>query len=477
MKKSSLVMGVVALVSAMTGCTVGPDYHAPQVQVKGKWADAPATQPGGTSAGGVSDEWWKGFKDAEIDSLVERAMKSGWDLKIAAQRVLESRAQNEIAGSRELPTVNAGATYDYYRKAGPLGAVKPGDYEWYLYGFDASWEIDLFGGIRRGAESAKASYEASIEAQHGVRLALAAEVVRDYIELRTSQRRLAIAEENLKYQERTLAITRERLRAGVVSDLDESRAEALVEATRATIPPLKSDAVRAIRSIGVLLGEDPDALTAELEKPAPIPVAPAELRVGLPADLLRRRPDLRQAERQLAAATARIGVARADLLPHLNLIGSLGAHDISASDLVDWSRRYGGIGPSVSWNIFDAGRTMARIESEKAATAEALANYQKKVLDAIAETENEMTTLRDEREREKSLEASVEANKRSVKTGSELYVEGVTDFITVLDAERSLAASEDALAVSEQAIGVHAVSLCKALGGGWAEADKTAAKQ
>jgi NodT family efflux transporter outer membrane factor (OMF) lipoprotein len=372
--------------------------------------------------------------------------------------------------SRQLPNVNATAGFSDYRHAGPLAPVRPEDYQWYYYGFDSSWELDIFGGIQRAVESSTATYQATIEASHGVRLSLIAEVVRNYVELRTSQRRLAIALENLKYQEHTLAITRERFAAGVVPNLDVYRATSLVEATRSTIPPLKADAKRSIRSIGVLLGEDPDALAKELGTPVTIPMAPAQISVGLPADLIRRRPDLRQAERQLAAATARIGVASADLYPHLSLLGSLGAHNVSTSDLFDWSSRAFGIGPSISWNIFDAGRTHARIDAEKAAVAEALAQYQKTLLSAIAETENEMTGLNSEREREHSLQQSVQANRQSVSAGWDLYLQGVTDFTTVLDAERSLTASEDALALSHQSIDVHAISLCKALGGGWQSA-------
>ena len=455
----------------LSGCTVGPNYHAPDMKVKTRWpkdeVSSAATRPSLTAGEAPSEEWWKAFNDPHINGLVSRAMKSSYDVKMSADRVLQSRAQNTVVVGRELPNLNAGGTYDYYRRSGPLAAVRPGDYQWFYYGFDSSWELDLFGGIRRAIESSTASYQATIEASRGVRVTLAAEVVRHYIELRASQRRLKIANDNLRYQEHTLSITRQRLAAGVVTDLDVSRATSLVAATRATIPPLKSDEKRSIRSISVLLGEDPDSLVAELSAPAPIPSPPHRLSVGLPADLLRRRPDLRQAERQLAAATSRIGVATADLYPHLSLLGNLGAHDVQTSDLFTWSRRHAGIGPSISWNIFDAGRTRARIDVEKASTAEAIAHYEKTLLDAVAETENEMTGLNNERDRAQSLRESVDANRQSVSIGSQLYLRGITDFITVLDAERSLATSEDALALSDEAIGIHAVSLCKALGGGW----------
>lgn len=467
---------MVALACAVvSGCTVGPNYHAPPMKVKTSWpqdevsspATRPATQPSLAEGQPLSEKWWKAFNDPHIDSLVERALKTSYDLQIAAQRVLESRAQNTFVAGRQLPNLNFGGTYDYYRRAGPLAAVRKNDYQWFYFGFDSSWEIDLFGGIRRAVESSTASYEASIEASEGVRLTLTAEVVRRYIELRTSQRRLAIARDNLRYQEHTLAITKQRLAAGVVTDLDVARATALVTATRATIPPLKSDEKRAMRSIGVLLGEDPDALAGELQAPAPIPTPPERLAVGLPADLLRNRPDLRQAERQLAAATARIGVATADLYPHLTLLGSLGMHDVKTSDLFMWSvARHFGIGPSISWNLFDAGRTQARIDLEKATTAAALAQYQKTLIDAIAETEDEMTGLNNERDRGQSLGESVDANRQSVSIASRLYDQGITDFLSVLDAERSLVTSEDALALSDESIGLHAVALCKALGGG-----------
>jgi outer membrane protein, multidrug efflux system len=473
------LMRMMALACAVAGgCTVGPDYHAPDMKVKTSWPrdEVPftATRPSLAAGEPLSGQWWKAFNDPHLDALIQRAMKSSYDVKIAAERVLESRAQNTVAAGRELPGVNAGGTYDYYRRAGPLAAVRKGDYQWFFLGFDSSWELDLFGGIRRGVESSMARYQFSLEASRGVRVTLAAEVARRYIELRASQRRLAIARENLGFQEHTLTITRQRLAAGVVTDLDVSRATALVAATRAAIPPLKSDEKRSIRSLGVLLGEDPDALAPELQVAAPIPTPPGRLAVGVPADLLRNRPDLRQAERQLAAATAQIGVATADLYPHLTLLGTLGAHDVKTSDLFTWSAaRHFGIGPSVSWNIFDAGRTRARIDIEKAATAAALAQYQKTLIGAIAEAEDEMTGLNNERDRAQSLEESVDANRQSAAIASRLYLQGVTDFISVLDAERSLAASEDALVLSDEAIGVDAVSLCKALGLGWPASDRT----
>ncbi|HUO08846.1 MAG TPA: efflux transporter outer membrane subunit [Phycisphaerae bacterium] len=479
---TAAALAIVAC-AAMTACTVGPDYHAPQMTVKNAWADAtaeittqpasaqpttsPATKPALQVGKAVDTQWWKQFDDPHLNTLIDQAMKSSPDLVIAANRVLEARAQSAVTASGQYPSANLGGTYDYYHRAGPLAATIPGDYQWYQVGFDASWEIDVFGGIRRSVESSTATYQASIEEARGVRLTLISEVVRNYVDLRAAQRRLLIARRNLEYQQNTLKITRERLAAGVVGELDVSRAEALVAQTSSTIPPLQDKASEAVRSLGVLLGQDPDQFSGLLQTDEPIPPAPGSLAVGLPGDLLRRRPDIRAAERQLAAANAQIGEATANLYPRFALLGGIGQLDVETQHFFDWSRHYAAIGPEMSWDIFDAGRTNAQINSQKAATAAALARYQKTVLSALAEVENAMTSLNSERERHAALADAVDANRKSVATASQLYIQGVTDFITVLDSERSLAASEDALAASEQAIDIQVVALCNALGGGW----------
>jgi len=278
---------------------------------------------------------------------------------------------------------------------------------------------------------------------------------------------LEIARRNLELQERTLDITRARLAVGMVGELDVSQAEALVANTRAFVPSLNDQISQAIRRLDVLLGEEPDRRLGELAAVEPLPQPPATVAVGLPNELLRQRPDVRAAERRVAAATARIGVATADLYPRLFLNGTVGQYDINTlSDLAGWDQRYFGIGPVVQWKVLDAGRTRARINAASANTDQALAGYRKTVLNALAEADNALSAFNAQQERRTSLAAAVAADQKSVNTANALYRQGVTDFLTVLTAERSLAAAEDTLAHSQQALGNDLIALYKALGGG-----------
>jgi NodT family efflux transporter outer membrane factor (OMF) lipoprotein len=466
-KHLPLCLGLLAMVP---GCMVGPDYKRPAEQTRTTWepSTAPTTRPSSVIVNEpITEKWWSTFGDAEIDRLVERALRSNPDLDIAASRVREARAGYVFAVGAILPKVDATGSYSFNRHDGPIGQVAPGDYQFYQAGFDASWEIDVFGGTRRGVESAQATYEAGVEEARGVQLTLIAEVTRNYVELRTLQRRLAIARYNLGIQEHTLDITRQRLAAGVTSDLDVSQATALVANTRATLPLLTDQCKQAVRRLSILLGEEPDALAGELATEGPIPQPPPRVSVGLPAELLRRRPDVRAAERHVAAANARIGVATADLYPHFALVGDIGQFNLETSHLFDYSQRYYGMGPEVQWNIFNAGRTYARIDAEKARTATALALYRKTVLAALAEAKDSVDSFNAEQDHRASLADAVTANRKAVTTATDLYRQGVSDFLGVLDAERSLAASEDALAQSDRTVATNAIALYKAIGGGW----------
>ncbi|MGA2500031.1 MAG: efflux transporter outer membrane subunit, partial [Tepidisphaeraceae bacterium] len=458
----------------LEGCTVGPDYKRPSEQTATSWESgaAPTTRASSVVVSEpIVEQWWSTFGDNWIDQLVERALRSNPDLAIAACRVREARAGLAFVRGAEAPKVQAGGSITDNRHFGPLGEVEPGDYNFYQAGFDASWEVDVFGGTRRAIESAQADMGASVEEYRGVRLSLAAEVTRNYVELRTVERRLAIARHNLSVQERTLELTRQRLAAGVTGDLDVSRATALVANTRATIPILADQAKQAIRRLSILLGEEPDALAGELAEEAPIPQPPSRVSVGLPAELLRRRPDIRAAERRIAAANARVGVAKADYYPQFALIGAIGQLDVDTEHLFDHSRRYYGIGPEMRWDVFNGGRTDARVNAEEARTARALAEYRKTVLGALAEAKNALDAFNAEQHRRSNLADAVAADRRAVRTATDLYRQGISDFLSVLDAERSLAASEDALAQSDRTVTTDAIALYKALGEGWQSTD------
>lgn len=458
-----------ALILLLTdGCMVGPDYHAPTQAIKmNQWGSAQNSAAAGVAAVPIPDQWWTTFNNPELTRLIERALASSPDITIAEQRVREARAGlRSVAGGR-YPQVGAGAGTMEYRRTGPLNTIYRESYSTFQTGFDASWEIDLWSGTRRAVESAGAALEATKEESHGVRVSLAAEVARTYVELRAGQRRLAIAHTNLALQQRTLELTRERLRAGVANDLDEARASGLVANTRALVPQLEDSNARLVRLLGILLGEEPDTLAGELAETQPLPTPPANVAVGLPAELLRHRPDIRAAERRLAASTARIGAAQAQLYPKLGLTGTLGFVSTRSEDLFDYSNRYFSSGPGLHWNLFDGGRVRAQVEAESARTDRALAEYHKSVLAALAEVENSLGSFHAEQRRHSALNEAADSARRAVTTATELYRQGITDFLSVIDAERSLASAEDNLAQSDRTVCTNLIALYKSLGGGW----------
>ena len=343
----------------------------------------------------------------------------------------------------------------------------PFDNNVYQAGFDASWEIDVFGGNRRAVEAGKAEVAAAEFGRRNVLVTLLGEVARNYVELRGCQRRLEIATNNLKTQQDALALTEDRFKKGLTSDLDVQQAATLLANTRAVIPTLETGIQDYIHRLGVLLGQPPEALLAELSAPAPIPSGPPEVPVGLPSELLRRRPDIQQAERQLAASTARIGVATADLFPKFSLTGIAGYESTSASDWFAGGSKFWSLGPTVQWRIFDAGRIRANIRVQNARQEQSLAAYEETVLMSFEDVENSLVAYAKEQIRRRSLEDAVTSSKDSLHLANQLYSNGLASFINVLDAERSLYQAEDALVQSDKAVTQNLISLYKALGGGW----------
>jgi len=424
--------------------------------------------------------WWKSFNDPQLDSLVERAVNSNHDLRIAGARVREARALYRIASSQLWPTVDAGGSYARQNQSKnqpvlgslPMPSGIPFENNVYQAGFDASWEIDVFGGNRRAVEAGKAEVAAAEFGRRNVLVTLLGEVARNYVELRGCQRRLEIATNNLKTQEEALALTQDRFKNGLTSDLDVQQAATLLANTRAVIPTLESGIQGYIHRLGVLLGQPPEALLAELSAPAAIPSSPPEVPVGLPSELLRRRPDVQQAERQLAASTARIGVATADLFPKFSLTGVAGFESTSASDWFAGGSKFWSLGPTVQWRIFDAGRIRANIRVQNARQEQALAAYEETVLMSFEDVENSLVAYAKEQIRRRSLEDAVNSSQDSLHLANQLYSNGLASFINVLDAERSLYQAEDALAVSDKAVTQNLISLYKALGGGWETLDR-----
>ena len=462
----------------LAGCSVGPNYEKPDLPVPADWKEA--QQKGVDARSTELARWWSAFNDPLLNSLVERAVRSNLDLRFAEARIREARASRVVTASGAWPTLNVSGGYTRNR-ASQNGVAVPGegtviapsggganlDQNFYQNGFDANWEINVFGGVRRSVEAADATIDATIEDRRDVLVTLLGEVAKNYIDLRGFQRQLAVARANLKTQQDTLELTQVRFQAGLASDLDVAQQEAQVNTTASQIPTLESGLKQAAYALDVLLGSQPGALWGELAKEAEIPSLPAEVLVGLPSDLLRRRPDVRRAERQLAAATAQVGAATADLFPKFSLTGIAGLQSVSASDWFTRGSRFWSVGPTISWPVFDAGRIRATIEIRNAQQEQALTQYERSILSAFQDVETALVNYANEQVRYRSLTDAVTANRRAVTMANELYIRGLNDFLNVLDTQRSLYVTESALTQSQATMATNLVALYKALGGGW----------
>ncbi len=459
------------------GCAVGPDYHPPKTEVPPGWDGQTVVSPAHPSRTTTDQvtlvQWWQAFNDPTLSSLVEMAIRSNLDVRQAEARIRQARAARAVAGAPLWPQVEASGIYQKSQgssEAAGGGAIATagGVRELFQVGLDASWELDIFGGARRSIEAATADLRAAVEDRRDVLVILAADVGTNYLNLRGFQQQLVIARKNLEAQKKTAEITHRRFEAGFVSRLDVANADAQVATTESQIPILESAARAAIYRLGVLLGREPAALAKELSVESPIPPTPPEIPVGLPSDLLRRRPDIRRAEAQVHAATARIGVATADLFPRFFLTGSAGLSSADLARLGNVSTsKFWSFGPSVTWPIFAGGRIRANIEVQTALQEQALLAYQKTVLTALQEVETALVAYAKEQEHYKSLAAAVASNRQAVDLAMKLYVAGKTDFLNVLNAQRNLFATEDALTQSTRTLGTNLIALYKALGGGW----------
>jgi outer membrane protein, multidrug efflux system len=474
----------LASLLALAGCAVGPNYRRPEIETPASFNERmpPSTRPVASRDVSLAD-WWRVFGDRQLNSLVDRAVEQNLDLRIAAMRIVEARAVLGVNRSLLLPAIDGTGGYNRSRRSlnsgfggrgGTGGVIDNGGFDretdLYSAGFEANWEIDVFGGLRRGVEAARAEFQAAVENRRDVLVSLLADVARNYIELRGAQRQLDIVRKNLQTQEQTLGLTRSRFEAGLTSDLDVARAEAQASTTRAQIPPLEDQIRRSIRRLSVLLGEQPEALLTELAAPAPIPMprgSVSSVAFGAPAELLRRRPDVRRAERTLAANVARVGVAIADLFPRFSLTGDFGwqaenTKDLDSSDSIAWS-----VGPAVRWQLLNFGRVTSNIEANRARAEQALTAYEQTVLIALEEAENAIGSYRREGQRRDALANAVAASQRAVDLADQLYRQGLTAFQDVLDAQRRLLEAESQFITSEQTVSTNLVQVYRALGGGW----------
>jgi len=448
-----------ATTALLLGGCVGPNYHRPAVDLPSGWNE---TAPVATAGPANAALWWRNFQDAELTSLVERGLKNNLDVQLAEARLRQARAARGVVIGGLLPGLTASGSA-LHGESKP----DPATDNTFQAGLDAIWELDIFGGTRRNLESANAAAEAAQASLGDVQVTLAAEVALDYLQMRSSQEQIAIAQENLSAQQHTAGLIHQRLTAGFSSALDAANADAQVATTASTIPPLKTSLQQAIHALGVLLGRPPADLVDELSPPGAIPPMPPAVPVGLPSDLLRRRPDIRAAEAQLHAATAQIGVAVADFFPQFSLTGTANyqsnvLRSLFAADNLSWSA-----GPGVTWPIFQGGSILANVRVQQALRDQAGVTYRKTVLTALEEVEDALVALDNEEDHRKALAEAVVQNRRALDLSTSLYTQGQADFLTVLVAEGSLYSSQTALAQSRQAAAADIIALYKALGGGW----------
>lgn len=444
----------------LASCRVGPEHAAPALDLPDQFVESATATPAE-----ADETWWRRFGDPLLDLLIDRAVAGNVDLAIARERVLEARALRESAHGSTLPSIDARANATRTSFSDD-GAFQRGvEYTALDAGFDASWEVDLFGRLGSLVDAADAEIGVAEEARQSVLVSLLGEVAREYVALRGSQRELAILRANLATQRDTLDLTRARAVAGLSPELDVARAESQVETTAALIPTFEARVRASIHRIGVLSGGLPGSCVAELEAEAPIPLAPADVAAGLPLDVVRRRPDVRQAERALARETALSAQATAELYPRLTLFASFGREARSASELFDASSNAWSIGAGLLAPLFHGGTLRANLRAQESRRAQAALRWRGVVLEALREVEDALANVAREREREARLVAATDASQRALAMARDLNAQGLVDFFDVLEAQRALLAAETQLAQSQSALTSETVALYKALGG------------
>jgi NodT family efflux transporter outer membrane factor (OMF) lipoprotein len=462
----------------VSGCMVGPDFVRPDAQVEEAWLQQHnqiiKSEPEDLS------EWWSVFNDPVLDDLIEIASRQNLDLQNAGLRIIEARAQLGIAVGSQYPQtqqIGGEATANQLSENAPNGAGADKFFYNYQLGFDAAWELDFWGRFRRGVESANASLYATLADYDDILVSLIAEVARTYFEIRTIEQRLVFARQNVSLQEESRDIAAARFQFGAESELDVTQAKALLKQTQAIIPPLEASLRQAKNALAILLGILPTEVQDILGPPKPIPTVPIEVAVGIPAELLRRRPDIRLAEFQAAFQSAQIGIAKADLYPSFSLVGSIGLQSSDKggvrSNRANFSDLFtsGGItyfiGPSFQWPIFNYGRLKNNVRVQDARFQQLVVNYQNTVLRAFQDVEDATVGFLRTQEQAGFLSDSVQQYRRSAELSLIQYSEGLTTYQRVIDSQRNLTQQEDAFASATGSVGTNLIALYKALGGGW----------
>ncbi|AFT89860.1 NodT family RND efflux system, outer membrane lipoprotein [Paraburkholderia phenoliruptrix BR3459a] len=491
-----MIAAILACV-AMAGCTMGPNFERPQSTTPDVFERTQAAQsPSKAVEAQFGPDWWTLFNDPILNDLEKRLADQNLSVAAASARLLQSRAERRVVGAAEYPTLGGAASYNRERGSengilsllgvtpsqsqplsasgsAPLGvAAMPGSkgspaYNVYQAGFDASWELDLWGRVRRSVEAVTAQSQASYEDRNAILLSARAELARDYIELRDTQDLLQIAKENLAIANGALKLTRDRAREGVTTDLDVSNAAAQVENIESLIPTLESQSETTINAIGLLLAQEPGALRQTLAEPRDVPPLPAQVPIGFPSELVQRRPDIRKAEAELHAATAKIGVAKADFYPRITLNGSAGLQSLQLSSLGSWASGQFVAGPSITLPIFEGGRLKGMLQLREAQQQEAAIVYKQTVLNAWREVDDALVTYDAEQRRRDRLSLAVSMNERALAVARDRYKAGALDYLDVLNVQRQLLDAQSNLQKSKAAAATNLITLCKALGGGW----------
>ena len=491
-----MIAAILACV-AMAGCTMGPNFERPQSTTPDVFERTQAAQsPSKAVEAQFGPDWWTLFNDPILNDLEKRLADQNLSVAAASARLLQSRAERRVVGAAEYPTLGGAASYNRERGSengilsllgvtpsqsqplsasgsAPLGvAAMPGSkgspaYNVYQAGFDASWELDLWGRVRRSVEAVTAQSQASYEDRNAILLSARAELARDYIELRDTQDLLQIAKENLAIANGALKLTRDRAREGVTTDLDVSNAAAQVENIESLIPTLESQSETTINAIGLLLAQEPGALRQTLAEPREVPALPVQVPIGFPSELVQRRPYIRRAEAELHAATAKIGVAKADFYPRITLNGSAGLQSLQLSSLGSWASGQFVAGPSITLPIFEGRRLKGMLQLREAQQQEAAIVYKQTVLNAWREVDDALVTYDAEQRRRDRLSLAVSMNERALAVARDRYKAGALDYLDVLNVQRQLLDAQSNLQKSKAAAATNLITLCKALGGGW----------
>ncbi len=467
----------------VSGCfAVGPDYQRPTIPVPQQWSESTANTRSHAEHGNdtQAEQWWQSFNNPVLDQLIGEAIASNLDLKLALERIKDARILRTATIAAALPALDAKSNISRrFNNSSSSGSQSGGTssagsgfgignqlINIASLGFDARWELDFFGGVRRTVEAADATIEAEVENSRDVRVTLLGDVARNYIELRANQRLVAISGENLQAQQDTLALTQSRQQAGLTSILEVAQAQAQAETTEAQLPIYETAVKQSIHALSVLLGKEPGALAVRLERQDRIPIVATDVTADLPSELLQRRPDIRRAERQLAVANASIGIATAELYPKVNLAAFVGLQNMRITDFTPLGKSWSAAS-SLSLPIFNWGKLNANIDSKKVQFEQALLMYQSTVLSAFREVEDALIAYSNEQARHKALAKAVATHQLAVQLANERYQKGLTAFLDVLTGQMALYQAQSLLVSSESTLSSNLIALYKALGGGW----------